>query len=61
MKSNGLPGGYTNLNGGHPGLSEDRLEGVIVIEVFPTSLGPKVIKDKAMEDVQRLPGVCEAA
>jgi hypothetical protein len=29
--------------------------------VFPTSLGPKVIKDKAMEDVQRLPGVCEAA
>jgi hypothetical protein len=40
MRSNGLPRGHTDLNGGHPGLRENFLEGVLVPEVSPTSLRP---------------------
>jgi hypothetical protein len=42
-------------------LSENRFEGVLIIEMFPTSLSPEVIQNKATEDVKRLSGVCEAA
>ncbi len=43
VRSNGLPRGHADLNNGHPGLSEDRIERVFVIEVFPTSFGPEVV------------------
>ncbi len=61
MRSNGLPRGHTDLNGGHPGLSEDLLEGILVTKVFPTSFRPEVVKNEATKDVQWLLGVSEAA
>ncbi len=44
--SDGLPGGHADLDRGHPGLSENLLEGVLVVEV--------------PEDVKGLPEVGEA-
>ncbi len=32
--------------GGHPGLGEDFLEGILIAEVFPTSFRPQVVEDK---------------
>ncbi len=60
MRSNGLPRGHADLNGGHPSLSENLLEGVLITKVFFTSFRPKVVKNKATEDIQWLPGVSEA-
>ncbi len=51
MRSNGFPRGHTDLNGGHPGLGENRFEGVIVIKVFSTSLSPKAINNEATQNV----------
>jgi hypothetical protein len=39
----GLPGGHADFDGGHPGLREDFVDGVAVVEVLTASLGPKVI------------------
>ncbi len=39
----GFPGGHGDFDGGHPGLREDFVNGVAVIEVLTTSLGPKVV------------------
>jgi hypothetical protein len=60
MRSNGLPKGHADLNGGHLGLSENLLEGVLITEVFPTSFRLKVVKNKAMKDIQWMLGVSEA-
>jgi hypothetical protein len=46
MRSNGLPSGHANLNGGHLGLSEDLLKRIVVAEVLPTSFRPQVVEDK---------------
>ncbi len=35
--SNGLPSGHTDLNRRHPGVEENFLKGVVVIEMFSTS------------------------
>ncbi len=44
MRSNGLPSGHTSLNGGHPSLSDNLFEGVLIFEVPTTSLRPEVIQ-----------------
>ncbi len=41
LRSNGFPGSHTDLNGGHPGLGENRGERVLVIKMFSTSFRPK--------------------
>ncbi len=61
VRSNGFPSGHTDLNGGHPGLKEDFFERVLVSEVLSAPLGPEVEEEKAMENVERLPRVSEAA
>jgi hypothetical protein len=61
VRSNGLPSGHTDLNGGHLGLGENRFEGVIVIKVFPTSFSPEAINNEATQDVYNLSGVGETA
>jgi hypothetical protein len=38
VRSNDLPRGHTDLNGGHPGLSKNLLEGILFSKVSPTSL-----------------------
>jgi len=60
VRSNGLLKGHADLNGGHPGFSENLLEGILITEVFPTSFRPEVVKNKATKDIQWLPGVSEA-
>jgi hypothetical protein len=39
----GLPSGHADFDGGHPGLREDFVDGVAVVEVLTASLGPKVV------------------
>jgi hypothetical protein len=39
----GLPGGHVDFDGGHPGLREDFVDGVAVVEVLTASFGPKVV------------------
>ncbi len=51
VRSNGLPRGHTDLNGGHPGLSKNLLEGILFSKVSPTSLRPEVVKNEATENV----------
>jgi hypothetical protein len=51
VRSNGLPRGHTDLNGGHLGLGENRFEGVIVLKVFSTSFSPEAIDNEAAQDV----------
>jgi len=38
--------GPNGLPGGHPGLREDFVDGVAIVEVLTASLGPKVVKDE---------------
>ncbi len=42
----GLPGGHADFDGGHPGLREDFVDGVAIVEVLTACLGPKVVKDE---------------
>jgi hypothetical protein len=51
VRSNGLPKGHTDLNGGHPGLSKNLLEGILFSKVFPTSLRPEVVENEATKNV----------
>jgi len=44
LGSNGLLGGHTNLNGGHPGLGEDITQKVVLSEVFFASFHPQVVQ-----------------
>ncbi|CAK9881388.1 unnamed protein product [Sphagnum jensenii] len=59
VRSNGLPRGHADLNGGHRGLNENLLEGVMIPEVFPTSFRPEVVQNETTKNVQWLPGVSE--
>jgi len=52
VRSNGLPRGHTDLNGGHPGLGENRFERVIVIKVFSTSFSPEAINNEATQTMK---------
>jgi hypothetical protein len=61
VRSNGLPSGHTNLNGGHPSLKENLFERVLVIEVPSAPFRPEVVEEKATEDVQGLSKVGETA
>jgi len=61
MRSNGLPRGHTDLNGGHPGLRQNLLEGILFSKVSLTSLRLEVVKNEATKDVKWLPGVSESA
>ncbi len=54
MGSNGLPNGHTDLNSGHPGLSEYFFGGVLVTKVSSTPLSPEMVEYEAPENVQRL-------
>ncbi len=51
LRSNGLPRGHTDLNGGHPGLGENHGEGVLIIKVFSTSFRPEVVDNEAAQNV----------
>ncbi len=57
--SDGLPGGHANLDHGHPGLSENLLEGVLVIKVLSAPPSPQVVQEKTPENVKGLPEVRE--
>jgi hypothetical protein len=46
LRSNGLRRGHTDLNGGHPGLGENRGEGVLIIKVFSTSFRPEAVDNE---------------
>ncbi len=61
MRSNGLPGGHTDLNSGHQGLSENLFERILISKVPSTSLRPEMVKKETTENVQGLFGVCETA
>ncbi len=61
MRSNGLPGGHTDLNRHHPGVEQDFAKGVLIIKMFSTSFRPEIIDKEATKDVERLSGVSEAA
>jgi hypothetical protein len=51
VRSNGLPSGHTDLNGGHLGLKENLFERILVTKVPSAPLGPKVVEEKVTEDV----------
>jgi hypothetical protein len=38
-----LPSGHADFDGGHLGLREDFVDGVVIVEVLTASLGPKVV------------------
>jgi hypothetical protein len=40
----GPPGGHADLSHSFPRLKKNSLEGVLAVEVFATSLGPKVVE-----------------
>jgi hypothetical protein len=61
MRSNGLPSGHADLNGGHPGLKENLVERILITEVPSTPLRPDLVEEKATEDIQGLSGVGEVA
>jgi hypothetical protein len=58
---NGLPSGHADLNRSHPGLSENLLERVVVVEVLSAPLGPKIVEQETTKDVQGLSKVGEAS
>ncbi len=45
LRSNGFPGSHADLNGGHPGLGENRGERVLVIEMHSTSFRPESVNN----------------
>ncbi len=60
MRSNGLPSGHADLNGGHLGLKENLVERIMINEVPLTPLRPEVVEEKATKDIQGFSGVGEA-
>jgi len=54
LRFDSFPRGHANLDGGHPGLSEDAFDGVLVPKVLFASFGPDVVQDEASEYVQGL-------
>ncbi len=61
MRSNGLPSGHIDLNGGHLGLKKNLFERVLVTKVPSALFGPEVVEEKATKDVQGLSRVGETA
>jgi len=61
VSSDGLPSGHVDLNHGHPGLSEDLLERVMVVEMLSAPLGPQVVEEKTSKNVKRLPKIGETS
>ncbi len=61
MGSNGFPRSHADLNDGHPGLGENRFEGVLVVKVLPTSFSPKAKNDEAAKNVQGLSWISETS
>jgi len=59
--SNGPQGGHAYLSRGLPRLKKNTLEGVLVVEVFATSLRPEIVEQEALEDVEGLLTVGETA
>ncbi|CAK9860965.1 unnamed protein product [Sphagnum jensenii] len=59
--SDGLPGGHADFDSGQPGLLEHFVEGVVIVEVLTSPLGPKVVHNEGSKDVERLSEVGEAA
>ncbi len=47
VRSNGLPGGHTDLNRRHPSVKEDFVKGVLIIKMFPASFRPQIVEDEA--------------
>jgi hypothetical protein len=45
--SNGLPSGHTNFDRCHPGLKENILEGITIVEVPSAPFGPDEVKEEA--------------
>jgi hypothetical protein len=60
MGSNSFLGGHADLDGGHLGLVEDPLEGVLVAKVPSAPLGPEIVEEETMEDIKGLPRVRKA-
>jgi hypothetical protein len=56
----GLPSGYPNLNGSHPGSLKDFPREILVIEMLFAYLRPKEVEDEAVKDVKWLFNVGEA-
>ncbi len=52
--ANRLPGGHADLDRGHPGLLQDFVRRILVVEMLPTSLRPEKVKDEAFENVKGL-------
>ncbi len=61
MGSNGFPRSHADFNGSHPGLGENRFEGVLAVKVLPTSFSPEAKNDEAAKNVQCLPWISEAS
>jgi len=55
-----FPSGHPNLNGGHPGLLEKIIGGVLGVKVHPTSFKPKEVENETSKNVQWLFYVGEA-
>ncbi len=53
-------GGHADLGRSFPRLKENTLEGVLVVEVFATFLGPEIVKQETPEDVKGLAPIGEA-
>jgi hypothetical protein len=60
-RPNSSPSGHANLGRGFPGLKHDFFDGVLVIEVPSAPFRPKVVEEKAPQDVERLTTVSETA
>ncbi len=58
---NGPLGGHADLGRSFPRLKKNSLEGVLAVEMFATSLRPKVVEQEAPEDVKGLPTIGEVA
>ncbi len=61
VRSNSLPCGHTDLHRRHPGVKEDFVKGVLIIEVFSTSFRPEMVENEASKDVEGLLRVSETA
>jgi len=51
VSSDGFPGGHAHLDRGHPGLGEDLLEIIAIIEVLAAPFRPEIVKYETTKDV----------
>jgi hypothetical protein len=57
----GPPGGHVDFGRSFPQLKEHSFEGVLAVEMFATSLGPEVVEQEALENVEGLTSIGETA